>query len=280
MIDAIEIRGPFHGPTGYDRHVRGFARALHELGVAVRLVDLPEWGPARLPTPLRDPWYDTLDRDVGAQVVLHCCLPPRVRPDPRRANVNYTMFEATPIPPDWAEARARVERVVVPTASSVRMWQAARVAPERLAIAPLGIDARAFARVTPGELPGELPGGGEIWQRRTRVLSIAEVNGRKNLPALLRAWREATRPDDDAVLILKPGLYQPGARQRLNAMLSEIGAGPETTPASVAPIVVVDRLFSDAAMPAFIAAATHYISVSFGEGWDQPMVEAGAAGLR
>jgi hypothetical protein len=32
-------------------------------------------------------------------------------------------------------------------------------------------------------------------------------------------------------------------------------------------------------MPALYAAATHYISLSHGEGWDQPMVEAAAAGL-
>src|SRR5688572_23972139 len=97
MIDALEIRGPFHGPTGYDRHVRGFAKALHGRGVAVQLVDFPEWSRARIPREQRDPWFDTLHRDVRAQTVLHCCMPTQVRPDPRRSNVNYTMFEATPI---------------------------------------------------------------------------------------------------------------------------------------------------------------------------------------
>ena len=33
---ALTIRGPFHGPTGYDHHVRETAKALHELGVAPR----------------------------------------------------------------------------------------------------------------------------------------------------------------------------------------------------------------------------------------------------
>jgi glycosyltransferase involved in cell wall biosynthesis len=33
-------------------------------------------------------------------------------------------------------------------------------------------------------------------------------------------------------------------------------------------------------MPRLYAAATHYISLSFGEGWDQPMLEAAASGLR
>ncbi len=33
-------------------------------------------------------------------------------------------------------------------------------------------------------------------------------------------------------------------------------------------------------MPRLYAAATHYCSMSFGEGWDQPAMEAAACGLR
>jgi glycosyltransferase involved in cell wall biosynthesis len=40
------------------------------------------------------------------------------------------------------------------------------------------------------------------------------------------------------------------------------------------------RVFPDATMPRLYAAATHYLSLSFGEGWDQPMIEAAATGLR
>jgi hypothetical protein len=33
-------------------------------------------------------------------------------------------------------------------------------------------------------------------------------------------------------------------------------------------------------MPGLFAAASHYWSMSHGEGWDQPMIEAAASGLR
>jgi len=46
-----------------------------------------------------------------------------------------------------------------------------------------------------------------------------------------------------------------------------------------APILFVDRIFADAEMPGLFAAATHYWSMSHGEGWDQPMAEAAATGL-
>ena len=47
-----------------------------------------------------------------------------------------------------------------------------------------------------------------------------------------------------------------------------------------APLHFIYDLFSDADMPRLYAAATHYISMSFGEGWDQAMVEAAASGLK
>ena len=50
--------------------------------------------------------------------------------------------------------------------------------------------------------------------------------------------------------------------------------------ADAAPVQIVQRIFADAEMPGLYAAATLYISLSFGEGWDQAMVEASAGGLR
>jgi glycosyltransferase involved in cell wall biosynthesis len=45
-------------------------------------------------------------------------------------------------------------------------------------------------------------------------------------------------------------------------------------------VVFYDALLADADMPRLFAAATHYWSMSHGEGWDQPMIEAAATGLR
>ncbi|MGH2615579.1 MAG: hypothetical protein ACRDJC_10100 [Thermomicrobiales bacterium] len=280
MFVAIEIHGPFRGPTGYDRHVRGFARALHDLGVAVELVELPRWSPARLPPELQDPWFALLNRPVRARTVLHCCMPPQVRKTPGQIAVNYTMFEATPIPPRWAAVSDRPERIVVPTESSALAWRAAGVAPERLAVSPLGVDARAFGAVTPGRPSPDLLGRAGVWDRRHRFLNVAEVSPRKNLPGLLRAWLRATTREDDAALILKPGFYTPSSRERFAAIHAAAETETGVAAADAAPIQVIDRLFADAEMPALFAAATHYVSLSYGEGWDQPMVEAGAAGLR
>jgi glycosyltransferase involved in cell wall biosynthesis len=278
-LDALRVRGPFKGPSGYDHHVREFVRELVNQGVAVELIDLPEWGPARLPPHLRDPWFDTLDRPTGAQVTLHFCMPTQVRLDRGRANVNYTMFEATRISPRWVAHGRSHDLIVLPTASSKRAWTAGGIPEDRLRLCPLGINHKLYGGpAIPLPLRGE--GDQPIDQHRVRFLNVSELGPRKNLPGLLRAWIQATSRRDDAALIIKLGCYQPGwpelFRTQIAALQAQLGKRLE----DAAPVHFIHELFSDADMPRLYASATHYISTSFGEGWDQAMVEAAASGLK
>jgi glycosyltransferase involved in cell wall biosynthesis len=278
-LTALKVRGPFRGPGGYDHHVREFVRELHRQGVAVELIDLPEWGPARLPAHLRDPWFDSLTEPTGARIMLHFCMPHQVVPDAKRLNVNYTMFEATRIPPGWVAKARSHDLVVLPTESSRRAWIDSGVPEEQLRLCPLGINPSLFSGpVTPLPLQGNR--GERLEQYKVRFLNVSELGPRKNLFGLLRAWLRATSRHDDAVLIVKLGCYQPGClaifRRRLELLQDELGKRLN----EAAPVHFIYDLFSDADMPKLYAAATHYISMSFGEGWDQSMVEAAASGLQ
>jgi hypothetical protein len=84
-LAALRVRGPFDRSTGYDHHVRKFVRELVNQGVAVELVDIPQWGPARLPPHLRDPSFNSFDTPTSARVTLHFCTPHQVTPDRGRA---------------------------------------------------------------------------------------------------------------------------------------------------------------------------------------------------
>jgi glycosyltransferase involved in cell wall biosynthesis len=276
---ALVVHGPYRGPSGYEHHVREFVRALVRQGVRVQLVDLPEWGPVKLPDALRDPWFDTLAAPVRARAVLHFCMPPQVRPRPRALNVNYTMFECTPIPERWLAHNLRHDLVVVPTQSSRAAWMAGGFPDDRLRICPLGVDPDRFR---PGLELLDLPEvrGRPVSAYATRVLNVSELGPRKNLAALLRVWLAATTAADDAVLVLKLSRLLPGP---LLTFLRDVDAAERAvgrTRAEAAPILFVDRLLADADMPRLFAVATHYWSMSHGEGWDQPMIEAAAAGLR
>ena len=66
-VRAVQVRGPFHGTTGYDHHVREFVRALLQHGVEVQLLDLPDWTPSRLPPTADDATFESLSAPVDAR---------------------------------------------------------------------------------------------------------------------------------------------------------------------------------------------------------------------
>lgn len=278
-LRSLLVRGPFRGASGYDHHVREFVRELARQGVAVQLVDLPEWGPATLPPEQREAWFEALGRPVGAAVALHFCMPHQVTPFAGLANVNFTMFEATRVHPSWIAANGRHDLVVLPTESSRRAWIDSGLSPGKIRLCPLGINPDRFAR--PAEpLPLRTERGEPVAGYRTRFLNVSELGPRKNLVGLVRAWLLATTADDDAILVVKLGAYAPGRREQWSRQLETVQRELGKPLAAAAPIHVVRAIFSDAEMPRLFAAATHYVSLSHGEGWDQPMVEAAASGLR
>jgi len=275
---SLVVRGPFRGTSGYDHHVREFVRAFARRGMRQQLLDIPEWGPTRLPESSRDPWFETLGKPVPAAAVVHFCMPHQVRVQPGRLNVNYTMFEASRIPAAWAEHNRRHDLVLLPTESSRNAWLAAGFPDERIRLCPLGVDAERFR---PDAVPLDLTDrrGRRVAEYRIRVLNVSEPGPRKNLAALLRVWIEATTPKDDAILVMKLGRVSTSRTVGLMRDLALAERAIGKSQRESAPIVFVDRILADGELPSVFAAATHYWSMSHGEGWDQPMAEAAATGL-
>jgi hypothetical protein len=112
-----------------------------------------------------------------------------------------------------------------------------------------------------------------------RFLNVAEPSPRKNLKGLLRAWLRATRPDDDAVLLLKIGTHIPGSEADVLRQFAEAQADVGKRLDEAAPACSLSAMLSDAQMPRLFSSMTHYLSLSHAEGWDQPMIEAAATDL-
>jgi hypothetical protein len=94
----------------------------------------------------------------------------------------------------------------------------------------------------------------------------------------VRAWLRATGRDDDAVLIIKC----PAVQHMVDQLLADISVTQRELGLALedaAPIVLMPALLSEWQMLGLYAAATHYISMSCGEGWDQVTMEAALAGL-
>ncbi len=278
-LTRLRVRGPFRGPSGYDHHVREFVRALHSRGIELELIDLPEWGPVDLPEELRDRWFEELRAPVDAPVMLHFAMPHQVDVDPGRANVIYSMFEGTRVHTLWIGHSLKHDLVIVPTESSREAWVRSGMPADRIAICPLGVNPTAFdGSAEPLPLRGAY--GERLSHYRVRFLNLSEISPRKNLVGLLRAWMRATLVEDDTVLIMKLGAYAPGSKARFENQIRSLEGELGRPLADAAPVHFIYELFRDQDMPRLFASASHYISMSFGEGWDQPMVEAAASGLR
>jgi glycosyltransferase involved in cell wall biosynthesis len=276
---ALTVCGPFRGVTGYDHHVREFVRELARQGVSVRLLDLPLWSPRKLPFSLRDPWFETLEKPTGSTTVLHFCMPHQVRPHAGLRNVNYTMFEATPAPAPWVARNLEHDLVIVPTQSSRTAWLAGGMREDRIRVCPLGVNPHFFTGAAK-PLPFQLPQGVPVTRYRVRFLNVSELSPRKNLAGLLRAWTKATNTSDDAVLILKLGCTGEEQMDRFRSEIEGLRLESGKTLTEAAPVHFLYDLYSDSEMPRLYCTATHYCSLSFGEGWDQPAMEAAACGLR
>ncbi|HKS08904.1 MAG TPA: hypothetical protein VJS13_05105 [Pyrinomonadaceae bacterium] len=280
MISArsLEVIGPFKGSSGYDRHTREFVREFVRQGVRVRLEHLAGWS-IDLPAELRETWFDSLNAPVDAHTVLHFTMPNHAWARRGKRNVNYTMFEADRIPRQWAECAAAHDLIVLPTESSFNAWSRSGVPEERLRICPLGVDGQFFS--APAEpLPLTTTDGRPVACYRTRFLNIAELRPRKNHLGLLRSWIRATKRDDDAVLLLKVSVFQPGVLEQFQSDVMEMQQRLGRSLTDAAPIVVLAQTVTNEMMRSLYATATHYISMSRGEGWDQSMMEAAAAGLQ
>jgi glycosyltransferase involved in cell wall biosynthesis len=150
---------------------------------------------------------------------------------------------------------------------------------EKLRRCPLGVRTDLYH---PGVRPLELQGnaGRPLSSFAVRFLNVSELGARKNLSGLLTAWLRATTKRDDAVLVWKVGCYNPGSLAAFEAEVWRVQQRTGVALSEAAPIHFVYDLFPDVDMPRLFAAATHYISLSFGEGWDLSMMQAAASGLR
>jgi len=272
MTLSVEVIGPFKGPTGHDRHTREFVRHLVRLGARVQLTPLNGWSPD-LPQGVRDTWFDSLMAPIDARVVLHFTMPSLCRPRPGKINVNYTMFEADRIPADWAARAAMHERILVPTEPCRDAWINSGVPAAKLRVSPLAVDGEFFAEPAP-PLSLKLPNGRDLGSYRCRFLNVADLRPRKNHIGLLRTWARATRPDDDAVLIIKFTAPHPAAFQMFWEDVQRTIRLEQA-----APIAVMTGVLSDLELRSLYCSATHYWSMSCGEGWDFPMMESAIAGL-
>lgn len=275
---GLAVRGTFRNTSGYAFMVRQFVRRLDSAGVPLHLTDVPVSFLKSMDSGQRDPFFEGFDRPVRARAVLQFVIPNLAEPVPGLGSVLFSMSETRTVPPDWVNYSLRHPHLIVPTPSSAEAWTRGGFPAERVHLCPLGVDPRPLSSgIQPR--PVRDARGRLLSDYRTRIVNISDLTLRKNLDGLLRVWLRATRADDDAALLLKIGKGTSGEEAKITGFLAAAAAAVGKTLAAAAPVFVVSGSFSDDEMTGLLAAATHYWSMSHGEGWDLPMTQAGAMGL-
>jgi glycosyltransferase involved in cell wall biosynthesis len=138
-----------------------------------------------------------------------------------------------------------------------------------VSVVPLGVDAASYASVTE---EGILGARDRLGVDGAYLLFIGGIEGRKNLPGLVRAF--ATLPADlDVRLVIAGGAVarDPGAGRDLESALRSV-------PARIAGRIVRTGYVSEANKAALLAGAEALVYPSRYEGFGFPVLEAMAAG--
>ncbi len=271
----LHIFGSYKGPTGYDTMVRNLARQMHDSGDEVHLIDHPSWSGIKIEY---DELYDKLSEQevFDADVMLSFCLPNQFPIAQHTFNVCFSMLECSRIPADWALQSWVTDLNIVPTESSKRAWMASGVPEYKIEICNLGVDPDIYnPDVEAAPLCDE---DGVLLADRypVRVLNIQELGPRKNIKGLLRSWMVGTRSDSGVCLILKLGSYSDNRMSKYKRTVDDLHRELGLTSRDYAPVFHHCVLLRSDQIPRVISAATHYVSASFGEGWDLPAMEAAA----
>lgn len=278
LPEGLALRGTFRNTSGYAYTVRQFVRQLDAAGVRLQLLDVPVSFLKTMNAGKREAYFEQFDRPVRSRALLNFVIPNLAEPVPGLDSVIFSMTETRAIPPDWLSYSLRQRHLIVPTPSSADAWIRVGFPEDRVHFCPLGVDVRPLSSgVAPMDIKDPL--GRRLADYRTRVINISDLTLRKNLDGLLRVWLRATHADDDAALLLKLGKGGPGEEAMIQGLLSAAVAATGKDPSQAAPVFVVSGVYSDDEMTSLMASATHYWSMSHGEGWDQPLSQAGAMGL-
>ncbi len=179
-----------------------------------------------------------------------------------RFKIGYTMLEVNGLPDEWVRQANMMDEVWVPSPFNAVTFQESGVR-RPISVMPLGIDADYFNPAITGHRIGEA----------FTFLSVFEWGERKAPEVLLRAFNEAFRRTDEAVLLCKVVNSDLGVNvaEQIKALrLRPDGGRIEFLLNTPAPYYQLGSLYR---------SADCFVLPTRGEGWGMPILEAMACGL-
>ena len=201
-----------------------------------------------------------------AQVEVRHRFPPDLRPSPARLAI-IQPWEFGAIPRDWVEPlKANADEIWVPSEYVRRMYLAAGIEADRVAVVPNGIDPTVFRPDGPRLRLGSDPA--------TRLLFVGGLIWRKGPDLAVAAYQAAFAGREDVELVVKDfgaGSIYPGMDRTALREYADAGRLPR--------IVYIDEELTTADMAALYRACDALVHPYRGEGFGMPVLEAMACGL-
>jgi GT2 family glycosyltransferase len=256
-------------PTGYATSCRGLVRALDREGVRVAYRYV--YGP-RTVFPLSEP-AATGDHLLDVVRERRTARRPRVavvygqgdvfERNRGRTRVGFTMLEVDGFPAEWVRQANRMDEVWVPSEFNRRGFLDSGLK-RPIHVVPLGVDVQYFhpcIRTVPN------PHGEFVF------FAAFEWGERKDPWLLLRAFSDTFAASEPVRLVCRITNVDPGVRLKdeLGRLRLRPGGGRIS--------YLLNLRFPHQELGSLYRAADCFVSVSRGEGWDMPLMEAMACGV-
>lgn len=260
--------------SGWSRAAADQILALDSAGVdvVVRCVKFTSRTPGEIPPRILE-----LEKRsaVGCDVVIQNVLPSFMERAGNARHIAYYFAEADRLPDGWADNINLLDESWVPNAGAVDTERNSGVDHPTFVI-PCSTDVSRYQKsYKPHQLRREMPD-------RFFFYTIGEGH-RKNLPALVRAFHLAFRPEEAVELIIKtsiPGRGPLEAKRIVEGVLSQIkhDIGLYPSEAHYKKEIIITEHLNDHEIMRLHATCDCFVSAAYGEGWGLPIFSAMAMG--
>ncbi len=277
-IPDICLIGPITDVSGMAEVSRNLYLALTDMGIKVKLLEIPGWShlKADLHPEISERIEEGFNRsDLQAPAVIHFYPPHAVIRTPvieqAAFNVSYTVFETDKCPLVWRDAlnsQFFVENWA-PCSFNLDAYALGGLEKKKLRKIPLGVDVNRYnPDVEPMKIEGQTP---------FTLMTSLDWSERKNPQAMVAAFMQEFNNEPDACFVIKSytGYADEESKNKIRSAIQKLRM---MTKSNAKVLLVTDFLHADK-MASLHKAASAWVNLSRGEGWDMGSIQSMACGI-